>query len=617
MKRLLYRLISVSSALILLAACQPQGLNSTGAQSTNSPIAITPVVATLPPLSPTAVDPGLLIVATESPQIDAIKYPKLYAYVQQIQQALQQPNPILLLSGDLSDEQKQAQNIAISDPRLQQITHESKSQASFRMEVFGIYPLRESDITEATIVCRQATCYRVEMYNYALNLYLGAVVNLNPSGVLSISELPDTQPDVPQQLVDVALEIVRNAPEVEQALGYIPDSEQALMANTKTALNRTRCERSQHLCLAPTFIVGERALWTIVDLTDFRLVGLRWTTVGNAGPPLTEKQLIEDSITRLYCDRSTTLERAGWQMDYILTGSDGLRISNVLYRGTPILESAKLVDWHVSYSQTDGFGYSDAVGCPIFSQAAVIAVLPPQIKDIFDGDQVIGFALEQEYWSELWPLPCNYFYVQRYEFYLDGRFRPVVASVGRGCGNDGTYRPVTRLALAREATFAEWTGGDWKDWANEGWKLQLEVSVAADGSQYRVIDAAGQGFTIEPGRGQFGDGGRGDNSYIFVTLHHWDRDEGDSDMPTIGPCCNTDYQQGPEKFIDSTPEPISNSALVIWYVAQMKNDDTPGSQYCWAEAVVSNGVFTNKEYPCYSGPMFHPLKSAASGANQP
>ena len=65
-------------------------------------------------------------------------------------------------------------------------------------------------------------------------------------------------------------------------------------------------------------------------------------------------------------------------------------------------------------------------------------------------------------------------------------------------------------------------------------------------------------------------------------------EQGDADMITIGPCCNTDYWQGPEKFVEP-PEPIAASDLVLWYVPQLKNDDTPGQQYCWMESVIEQG----------------------------
>jgi hypothetical protein len=76
-------------------------------------------------------------------------------------------------------------------------------------------------------------------------------------------------------------------------------------------------------------------------------------------------------------------------------------ISNVSYKSTPVINSAELVDWHVSCTGTDGFGYSDEVGCPIFSQSAVIATDPPKIVEIVEGDSVVGFMLEQQFLSEL------------------------------------------------------------------------------------------------------------------------------------------------------------------------------------------------------------------------
>lgn len=101
----------------------------------------------------------------------------------------------------------------------------------------------------------------------------------------------------------------------------------------------------------------ERALWAIVDLTDGVLVGVRWTDVGDPGvPTVTERSLQNDVVTQLYCDKTTSLERGDWRMDFILTSSDGLRISNVRYKDRAVLESAKLVDWHVSYSTTEASG---------------------------------------------------------------------------------------------------------------------------------------------------------------------------------------------------------------------------------------------------------------------
>jgi hypothetical protein len=533
------------------------------------------------------------------------------ARVEEIKKALAQPRPVLLCADSLNQQQQMAQLITLNDSAFTKNIRNAKTGMPYRNEIFGVYPARESDLTNTKGIVNIADGYRVEMYNYPLNLTTIAVTDIKQQKVLSVSTQEQTQPDIPLALKNLAIKIAIESPEVQEAYGIKPNEKDALMASTKTALNRTRCERSRHLCVAPTFVKDGKALWAIVDLTNHKLVGVRWTNTGTTGPAaaVTERKLQDDKITACFCEKETPLEKDGWKMNYMLTSSDGLRIAQVSFNGKPILQSAKLVDWHVSYSGTDGFGYSDAVGCPYFSQAAVIAFEPPkilQIKD--DAGSFVGFALEQVFKSELWPTPCNYNYRQRFEFYKDGRFRVSAASIGRGCGNDGTYRPVFRIAFAAEQNnFAEWNGNDWSSWQNEKWQLQsAATSFTPQGYQYKLTDNNNNGFFMQPGNGKFNDGGRGDNAYVYITQNKPAADEGEADLVTIGPCCNTDYHQGPEKFIEPSPENIQNKKIVLWYVAQLKNDDSKGREYCWAESVLENGVYVTKSYPCFAGPMFVP-----------
>lgn len=504
-----------------------------------------------------------------------------------------------------------AQQIALSDSIFTLYVKNKVDKKKLFNEIFGVYPARPGDVPTGTPYL-PGTLARVEMYNYAFNLTTVGIIDIFTEKVLSVTHYPQTQPDLPKRLVDLATTIAIHSPEVEKALGFKPGMNQAIMSSTRTALNRTKCERSMHLCVAPTFVQGTRALWAIVDLTDNRVVGVRWTNTGEDSlkTPITERRLQNENIADCFCDKVNQLKKYGWQMDYLLTSSDGLMISNVQYGPKRVLNSAKLVDWHVSYSGTEGFGYSDAVGCPIFSQSAVVATEPPQIFDLVEGDSTVGFVLEQKYFSELWPAPCNYSYSQRYYFYKDGRFRVSCASIGRGCGNNGTYRPVFRIAFAgNQQNFFEWQQTGWKPWTKEGWQFQNSLTqYDKNGSQYRINTNGQDGYFIQPGQGQFNDGGRGDNAYFYVTKNHLDKDEGATDMLTIGPCCNTDYQQGPEKFIDPKPENILQTDLVLWYVPQMKNDDTPGSKYCWSEAYYEDGIYKIRAYPCFAGPMFVPTK---------
>lgn len=549
-----------------------------------------------------AATPGVLA-ARETPVPGVL--PLLSAYQNQIRQALGAEPPVLKL-GDLEMQREMAQTIALGDTRLTDMLRDQETGAPLRSQVFGVVPMRASDQTEANAPCASAKCYRVEIYNFAVNETLSAVVDIDRQQLVAVTRIPSTQPDIPPKLEAVAREIAASAPEVKQALGVAPDAEAAQMANTKTALNKTRCERSEHLCVAPTFVSGDRALWAIVDLTDGVLVGVRWTNVGTTGPAVTEKGLENDAVLQ-FCNNTTRLERNGWSFDYVLTSSDGLRISDVRFDGKPFINSAKLVDWHVSYSREDGFGYSDAVGCPFFSQAAVVAVRPPEVEEVREGNAIVGFRLKQEYWSELWPTPCNYYYEQAYTFYVDGRFRPAVASVGRGCGDDGTYRPVTRIALAGDATFSAWDGASWQPWATERWQGETDRTIGPNAAEYRISTENGS-FTMATGRGQFGDGGRGDAAFVYVTRLHADRDEGESDLLTIGPCCNTNEDQGPERFIEDPPEPIAHAPLVVWYVAQLKNDGRPSQEYCWSNSVLDGGLYNAVEFPCWSGPMFTPVE---------
>ncbi len=532
--------------------------------------------------------------------------------VENIKSSLQQPVPVLLCRDSLNSQQKLAQIIALYDTVFTQSVREKNTNKPYRCEIFGVYPARQSDMAYVKTSYTLADCYRVEMYNYALNSSAIAIADIKQQKVLANGWQLQTQPDIPSYLKTLAIKIAASSAAVQNALGISPADKDALMASTKTSLNRSRCERSGHLCVAPTFVKDGKALWAIVDLTDFKLAGIRWTNVGSTGPAplITEKKLQDDKITSCFCELETPLEKDNWKMNYMLTSSDGLRITNVSFNNKPVLQSAKLVDWHVSYSGTDGFGYSDAVGCPYFSQAAVVAFDPPKITAIKKDDTVIGFALEQTFKSEQWPQPCNYNYLQRYEFYKDGRFRIAAASLGRGCGNDGTYRPVFRIAFAAEQNnFAEWNDNNWNYWTNEKWNLQQATTAyTREGYEYKITDNTGAGYYIEPGKGQFNDGGRGDNAYVYTTLNTTKADEGEADMVTIGPCCNVDYHQGPEKFIEPAPENIQNKKLVVWYVAQLKNDNTKGSEYCWAESVLENGVYKTKSYPGFCGPMFIPVK---------
>ncbi|MEZ4707400.1 MAG: hypothetical protein R3A44_09355 [Caldilineaceae bacterium] len=598
--------------IMIMSACR------TNQSPDTAPVALSPTAENSSPTStaravialtatPT-LDPESHLAVASAPDLSAV--PLLATRQAQVDAALQADPPVLLLDdAELDAEQQRAQRLALQSADFLRYAYAPNDRTPLRNEMFAVYPARESDITPATTACAEHACYRVEMYNHALNITSIAMVDLDvsddASAVMEVTHLPEAQPEAPAHLAALAQQIAMQSPEVQAALGFAPTD--ATMSNAKTALNHTTCESSRHFCVAPTFLVDDRALWAIVDLTEGRLVGVRWTYLGDfsAGRP-DEVMIQREEIYNRFCQQNTRLEKDGWTFDYILTSSDGLRVSDVRFNDAPVVDSIKLVDWHVSYSWQEGFGYSDGIGCPIFSTSAVEAAALPTVEDIVQEGEVVGFALVQDYRHTQWPLPCNYRYMQRYEFYGDGSFRPVMLNLGRGCGNQGTYRPILRLDLVDDQKLSAWDGADWQTWDAEGWELLDEnMPFTDDGYRYRLQDAAGAGYYVEPGRGQFDDGGRGDTPYVYVTHHN--SAEGDADLITLGACCNTDYQQGPEVFIDEQPESTTDGDLVLWYVAQLHNDDTPGQQYCWADRAVEAGVLEPVIWPCAGGPRFVPV----------
>ncbi len=517
-----------------------------------------------------------------------------------IKLVLQTDKPIIRLP-NLNIEAQQVQQIAIESKLLKANYYLSKKGNKLLNEIFNIRKTLPSDDLN------EVNYYKVEAYNFAYNISIIFYIDVAKKEIIKEFEQPQSSPEIPEHLKQIAVAIALNNAQVKKDLGAAFTAQNAEMAYTKTALNKSRCERSQHLCVAPTFVKGNKALWCIIDLTELNLVGTRWTNVGVQDTVhISERTIQNEKIVDCYCKKTTNLNKNNWQMNYLLTSSDGLKIENVTFNNKPILKSAKLVDYKVSYSNSDGFGYSDGIGCPMFSLSAVVAWDEPKILELKKENEIVGFILEQKFASDGWPRACNYNYLQRYEFYNDGRFRVSTASIGRGCGSDGTYRPVLRIAFAGKNTFSQYENNNFKTWQKEAWHLQTETTeYDNNGNLFKL--SGENNFYIQPSFGQFKDGGRGDFAYSYVTQNKLF--EGEGDLITIAPCCNIDYHQGPEKFIEDKfgKEPIEDKELVFWYVPQMKNDDRPGFEYCWAEAKIVDGVYETKAYPCFAGPMFIPI----------
>lgn len=500
------------------------------------------------------------------------------------------------LTDQLTDEQQLAQELALSDARVLGYT------AGKRTEVFGVREVGMHFPPSAS-ACGTAKCRQVEIYSFDEDAAITAIVNVDSKEVLEVFYQPGVQPGINKRLADIALDIAMNNPDVINALGFKPT--RADMAPVESGFTGTVCDTG-HLCVGPNFELGDRILWAIVDLTDEKLIGINWT-VTRPNPPNNFVPFTPEGG----CPAAGTTTRDGWDLDYQVTGTDGLRIYNVTYNGVPVITSAKAIEWHADYGSS---GYTDYTGCGGGGGGFHISPYgDTQVLDILDDQSnVIGFDVVQDFRMFSWGNFCNYRYEQHFQFYTDGRFRVVGGAYGKGCGENAIYRPLIRIDIAVNGdsadSFSIWDGTDWQSQATENWWLQA-APYTLDGYKWQITDETGAGYYLEPGQNNnFGDEGRGDNAFFYVTQHH--SNEGDTDLGIIGTCCNDTYQQGPHIYLNN--ESISNQNLVVWYVPQLVTDavDSGNGYYCWT----ISGEPNPETYPCFGGPMFIPT-NMGSGAN--
>ncbi|VAW31097.1 hypothetical protein MNBD_CHLOROFLEXI01-4901, partial [hydrothermal vent metagenome] len=254
---------------------------------------------------------------------------------------LLQPSPTvrgksvpLPLDTTLTAAQQQAQALALADGRVKALT------VGQRSEVFGVRRMGQQ-FTQASAACATAVCYQVEIYDFDANGTVTAVVDTDAGVVRDVLDQPNMQPGINKRLADRALELAFNDPGVIAELGFQPT--QADMAPVAAGLRGSSCDQG-HLCAGPTFRVGNRILWAIVDLTTETVAGLRWTTVSEDGRSIPYKP--EGG----FCPVSGSSSRDGWTLNYETTGTDGLRVYDVAYQGRIVLTSASLPEWHVDYN---------------------------------------------------------------------------------------------------------------------------------------------------------------------------------------------------------------------------------------------------------------------------
>ena len=491
-------------------------------------------------------------------------------------------SPAVPLETELSEAQLAAQELALTDPRVQAHTQGKRS------EVMGISTVG-MHFPEGSEVCATATCWQVEIYNWNEDAGITALVNTDANEVVEVLYQPGIRPGLNQRNIDLALEIAMAAPEVREVLGFRPVAVD--MAPVPSDFVGTICDEG-HYCVGPTINLERRVLWMIVDLTDQKFVGLNYTDF----PPQTEPVTwVPDGG----CPEGGTINQDGWVVNHEVTNHDGLRVYDVTYNGLTILNSSKVVEWHADYGSS---GFRDETGCTGGGGGFSIFPFGDTVQNtLFEGPDPVGFEIVQDFRMGNWGANCNYRYEQHYQFFTDGRFRVVTGAYGRGCGSNALYRPVVRIDIALNGqendSLSYWDGSTWASVDTERWFLPTDLQYFS-GLYALTVRDGGLGYFIEPSQGQFADGGRGDNPFVYVTQYK--AAEGATDLGVIGSCCNDDHRQGPDQFVDG--ENVAGENIVLWYVSQALTDTSSGNMYCWTVT----GEPTPETYPCFTGPMFSP-----------
>ncbi|PDW01930.1 hypothetical protein [Candidatus Viridilinea mediisalina] len=552
--------------LLLLSACAAASPPSAGVVASPTAKVVPRPAADAPVLLGDGVTPDLPEVAAERER----------------RRAALQSAPFILLREGLDERADAAQRAVVDDVRHQQHTRTLTGQRLLT-EVMHVAPPRPGDLPPNLVAqCPPDACLRVLLYVYPTNTTLSAFVDRRMQ-VLDLHAVAGGQPEIPEHLAALATAIAVASPVSQEELGVPPHAGMVLDYSAATKVNHvgTTCERSNHLCVSPVFTWGDEALWVVVDLTELRLVAATWTAQGqSAQRRAVSEATLQDAAVAPLCETPGHVAHGQWEASYLLTSSDGLEVREVRFAGQPLLRSVKIVDWHVGYAAPEDqrVGFSDAVGCPVFSAAAIIPYGLPEITPHADGSLELALTFR----SPTWPQPCAYQYTFATHFGADGTLTLTGGNEGRGCGIAGTYHPVWRIEPVAPASLRVWDGHEATLLHEEGWQ-----EWAAGGPHAFQLTGTGGTQTITP---LWGDA---ELAYVYWT--HAKPAEGQGDLPTIGTCCALDERQGPEQFIDGN---ALAEHPVIWYVPRMTNAER---ERCWADMELEDGVLRPLVWPCSAG----------------
>jgi hypothetical protein len=453
----------------------------------------------------------------------------------------------------------------------------------------------------ALAACAGKACRQGEFFNFTTNTLVVATVNLTDANVVDVQAYQDAWPEANRTITERAQAIALADPAVKAEIGDATIV--ANMAPENAWLRNSSCD-TPHWCIALTYRVDgkDSTLVTFVDLNTEQVAGVRWSVA----PPVPEQNLPVYKTPNYACGDQLSYTQNGWSFQYEVQSNDALHVYNITFNGRPVFQSAKMTQVDVGYAN-QSWGYHDSVGC-----SGIVPPYPantaPAITQIADG-----FVLTQDFRMGGWGGGCAYRYQQWFTFYNDGRVRVSVAAYGRGCGNDGVYTPYVRINIgpggqAGNSLQLRNAQGAWAVPSNDVERDYEQPTSWTDvgGAYWRVLGADQAGFDIEPRWGENMEPGQADSGDAIMLAFHSGAEGDQPNLPSMGSgygCPNNCFPS--RQWVNN--ESVQNADIVMWYVPSAQTIPV-APYYCWT-------LSTSQTYPCYMGPMFHPVNLAGMAPN--
>jgi hypothetical protein len=139
---------------------------------------------------------------------------------------------------------------------------------------------------------------------------------------------------------------------------------------------------------------------------------------------------------------ATLVNQNNWSFNYSVDASDGVVLTIGTYKGVQVFNRMSLP--YVAIQYDDGSQGLDDLFSGLLSSGPTLIPLPS------------GFRIEAVYSDASWPGCGSYKYIQRWDFFSDGRFVPWVAIRGPGFESDHSYYSHWRMDLGIVDNGSDW-----------------------------------------------------------------------------------------------------------------------------------------------------------------